>query len=163
MQLSQQIPHPEPATVTCLNVTRQRTGRSGVRVPAGAGNFSLHHRIQTGSGAYPASYPVGTGGSFPEGKTARGVELTTHFHLVPRSRMRGAIPPHSHTSSWRGAKLRHRDNFTFIRFQYSGDGRNKEHKTDTSIKRAGHLRKGGRRNFRHVVYMKYTSDHSRYV
>jgi len=30
-----------------------------VRFPAWAGNFSLHHHIQTGSGAQPASYPVG--------------------------------------------------------------------------------------------------------
>jgi hypothetical protein len=33
----------------------------GVRVLAGAGNFALHHRLQTGSGAHPASYPMGTG------------------------------------------------------------------------------------------------------
>jgi hypothetical protein len=32
----------------------------GVRIPAGFGNFSLGHRVQTGSGAHPASYPVGT-------------------------------------------------------------------------------------------------------
>jgi hypothetical protein len=32
-----------------------------VRVPAGAGNFSLHHRVQIGSGAQPVSYPMGTG------------------------------------------------------------------------------------------------------
>jgi hypothetical protein len=31
----------------------------------GAGNFSLHHRVQNGSGAHPASYPMGTMGSFP--------------------------------------------------------------------------------------------------
>jgi hypothetical protein len=37
----------------------------GVRFPAGAGNFSLHHRVQTGSGAHPAYYPTDTGGSFP--------------------------------------------------------------------------------------------------
>jgi hypothetical protein len=43
---------------------------SRVRFPAGAGNFSLHHRIQNGSGAQPASYPMGTRGSFPEGKAA---------------------------------------------------------------------------------------------
>jgi hypothetical protein len=43
---------------------------SGVRLPAGAGNFSLHHRVQNGSGAYPASYPMGTRGSFPGGKAA---------------------------------------------------------------------------------------------
>jgi hypothetical protein len=28
-----------------------------VRFPAGAGNFSLHHHVQNGSGAHPASYP----------------------------------------------------------------------------------------------------------
>jgi hypothetical protein len=31
-----------------------------VLFPAGAGSFSLHHRVQTGSGAQPSSYPVGT-------------------------------------------------------------------------------------------------------
>jgi hypothetical protein len=43
---------------------------SRVRFPAGAGNFSLHHRVQTDTGAYPASYPMGTRGSFPGGKAA---------------------------------------------------------------------------------------------
>jgi hypothetical protein len=43
---------------------------SRVRFPAGAGNFSLHHRVQNGCGAHPASYPMGTGGSFPEDKAA---------------------------------------------------------------------------------------------
>jgi hypothetical protein len=43
---------------------------SRVRFPAWAGNFSLHHRVQTGSGAHPASYPMGTRGSFPVGKAA---------------------------------------------------------------------------------------------
>jgi hypothetical protein len=28
----------------------------GVRFPPGAGNFSLRHRVQTGSGAHPTSY-----------------------------------------------------------------------------------------------------------
>jgi hypothetical protein len=43
---------------------------SRVRFPAGAVNFSLHHRVQNGSGAHPASYPVGTRGSSPGGKAA---------------------------------------------------------------------------------------------
>jgi hypothetical protein len=43
---------------------------SRVRFPAGAGNFSLHHRVQNGSGSHPASYPMGTRGSFPGGKAA---------------------------------------------------------------------------------------------
>jgi hypothetical protein len=35
------------------------------------GNFSLHHRVQTGTGAQtPASYPMGTRGSFPGAKAA---------------------------------------------------------------------------------------------
>jgi hypothetical protein len=38
---------------------------SRVRLPAGSGNFSLHHRFQNGSGAHPASYPMATRGSFP--------------------------------------------------------------------------------------------------
>jgi hypothetical protein len=33
-------------------------------VPAGAGNFSPHHYVQNGSGAHPASYSMGTRGSF---------------------------------------------------------------------------------------------------
>jgi hypothetical protein len=43
---------------------------SRVRFPAGAGNFSLHYVVQNGCGAHPASYPVGTRGSFPGGKAA---------------------------------------------------------------------------------------------
>jgi hypothetical protein len=43
---------------------------SRVRFPVGTENFSLHHRVQKGSGAYPASYPMGTGDSFPGGKAA---------------------------------------------------------------------------------------------
>jgi hypothetical protein len=35
-------------------------------------NVSLFHNVQTGSGAHPASYLIGTGGSFPEGETAGG-------------------------------------------------------------------------------------------
>jgi hypothetical protein len=45
-------------------------------------------------------YPVGNGNSY----TGRGVKLTTHFHLVPRLRMRGAMYFHFHnTSSWGGS------------------------------------------------------------
>jgi hypothetical protein len=32
--------------------------------------FSLLHVVQTGSGAHPASFPMGTGGPFPGGKAA---------------------------------------------------------------------------------------------
>jgi hypothetical protein len=43
---------------------------SRVRFLAGAGNFSLHHHVQNNSGAHPASYPMGTRGSFPGCKVA---------------------------------------------------------------------------------------------
>jgi hypothetical protein len=43
---------------------------SRVRFPAGARNFSLHHRVQNDSGAHLASYPMGTKGSFPGCKVA---------------------------------------------------------------------------------------------
>jgi hypothetical protein len=33
-------------------------------------NEELHHRVQNGSGAHPASYPMGTRGYFPGGKAA---------------------------------------------------------------------------------------------
>jgi hypothetical protein len=33
--------------------------------------FFFHYRVQTGSGAHPASYPMGTRGTFPGGKAAR--------------------------------------------------------------------------------------------
>jgi hypothetical protein len=45
-------------------------GRSRFRFPAGAGNFSLHHRVQNVCGAHPASYLMGTMGSFPGCKAA---------------------------------------------------------------------------------------------
>jgi hypothetical protein len=43
---------------------------SRVRFPAEDGNFSLHHRVQKGSEAHPAPYPMGTRGSFRGGKAA---------------------------------------------------------------------------------------------
>jgi hypothetical protein len=59
----------------------------GDRSPAGAKDFSSNLCVQTGSGAHPASCIMGTGGPFPGAKRGRGVTLTTHPHLVPRSRM----------------------------------------------------------------------------
>jgi hypothetical protein len=65
----------------------------GVRFPAGAKDFSCSLYVHTGSEAHPASCTMGTGGPFRGGpfpggkKRGRGVTLTTHPHLVPRSRM----------------------------------------------------------------------------
>jgi hypothetical protein len=44
----------------------------GVRLPAGAKDFSSILCVQTGSGAHPASCPMGTGGPFPGGKARPG-------------------------------------------------------------------------------------------
>jgi hypothetical protein len=41
-----------------------------VRFLAGERFFSLLHRIQIGSRVHPASYPMGTDGDFPGGKSA---------------------------------------------------------------------------------------------
>jgi hypothetical protein len=38
---------------------------SRVRFPAKEIDFSFLHRVQTGHGFHPASYPMGTGGSSP--------------------------------------------------------------------------------------------------
>jgi hypothetical protein len=53
----------------------------GVRVPVGQ-EFSLLHVVQTDSGVHPASYPMGTGSSFP-----RGVKRQEHEadHSPPAS------------------------------------------------------------------------------
>jgi hypothetical protein len=45
---------------------------TGVRSPTEAEDFSFSLYVQTGSGAHPASYPMGTGGPFPGGKAWPG-------------------------------------------------------------------------------------------
>jgi hypothetical protein len=44
----------------------------GVRSPTGVKDFSSILCVQTGSGAHPASSPMGTGGPFPGGKARPG-------------------------------------------------------------------------------------------
>jgi hypothetical protein len=50
-------------------------------------DLSVLRNVQSGYGAQPAFYPMGSGSSFAFVKSARGVKLTTHLHLVPRLRM----------------------------------------------------------------------------
>ena len=64
-----------------------RAGRSGIESRWGR-DFPP---VQTDPGAYPASCTMGTG-SFPGVKCGRGVLLTTHPFLVPRSWKSRAIP-----------------------------------------------------------------------
>jgi hypothetical protein len=86
------------------SVFRRVTGLDGQGTIPGRGNtdFSLIDRVHVGSGAHPASYPMGTGGLFQREESDRGVKLTTHLHLVPRSRK---MEPNLHAPliSWRGA------------------------------------------------------------
>jgi hypothetical protein len=76
---------------------------SRVRFPAGAGNFSLHHGVQNGSGTHLASYPVGTRGSFP------GVKRPEHEadnFLPSNAEVKECVELYLHcpsTPSWRGA------------------------------------------------------------
>jgi hypothetical protein len=50
--------------------------------PTGAEDFSSSPCVQTGSGAHPASYPMGNGGPFPRGKARPGRDAD---HLPPSS------------------------------------------------------------------------------
>ena len=67
--------------------TELRNGRSGIKSRWGR-DFPP---VQTGPGAQLAPCKRGTG-SFPGVKCSRGVLLTTHTLLVPRSRKSRAIP-----------------------------------------------------------------------
>jgi hypothetical protein len=61
---------------------------TGVRFPSGARYFSLLHSFQAGSGAHPPGLlSSGYKGLFHDGKSGRGVKLTTQLHLEPRIRM----------------------------------------------------------------------------
>lgn len=53
--------------------------RIGFRSLATNGKFHFRHCFQTSSGQHPASSPIGL-----ERQRERGVNLTTHIHLVPK-------------------------------------------------------------------------------
>jgi hypothetical protein len=81
-RMRNQVPHAQENSSVSI-VTRLRIGRleNWVLFPAGTRDFSELHSIQTGTGAHPASYPIGTGGSFP------GIERSGHEanHSPPSS------------------------------------------------------------------------------
>ena len=96
--LSLRFPHQDPIkpplhfiqSKPCSSVviaTELRAGRSGI----GSRWGREFPPVQTGPGAHPASCKIGTG-SFPGVKCGRGVLLTTHLLLVPRSWKSIAIP-----------------------------------------------------------------------
>ena len=61
-----------------------RAGRSGDRIPPGGVGARFSAAVQTGPGAHPTSCKMGTG-YFPGVNYGRGVTLTTHPILPPRS------------------------------------------------------------------------------
>jgi hypothetical protein len=79
---------------------------SRVRFPVGTGTFSLYHRVQNGSGAHPASYPMGTWGSFPGGKAAGAWSWPLTSNSYRGQTMNGAIPPLPHTPSRGSSQLK---------------------------------------------------------
>jgi hypothetical protein len=62
-----------------------RTGRPGI-VSTGVQGFSLLHSARTDFGAHPGCCLMGYWGLFPRPYSVTGVMLTTHTHLVQRSR-----------------------------------------------------------------------------
>jgi hypothetical protein len=77
----------------------------GVRSPAGAKDFSSSLCVQTGSEVHPASCTLGTEVLSPWLKRGRGVTLTTHPHLVPRTRMSRSYTSSPPSDTWRVAGL----------------------------------------------------------
>jgi hypothetical protein len=82
-----------------------------VRFPAGAGNFSLHHCVQKGSGAHLASYPMGTRGSFPGRKAAGSWSWPLTSSAEVTNAWSYTSTPQYVFMSW--CLVKHRDNFTF--------------------------------------------------
>jgi len=85
----------------------------GIRIMAGDGSLSLYHPIQTDSGAHPPSYSMGAGASFPDGKAAGAWSWPLTSISAEFKECVGLYIHSPNTSSWRGAQLKHRDNFTF--------------------------------------------------
>jgi hypothetical protein len=85
---------------------------SRVRFQVGAGNLSLHHRAQNGSGDRPASDWMGTGGSFPGVKRpGREADHSPPYSAeVKNTRSYTSTPQYAFMARW---LIKHRDNFTF--------------------------------------------------
>jgi hypothetical protein len=88
-----------------------------VRFPAGAGNFSLHHRIQNGSRSHPASSRMGSRGSFRGGKAAGEWSWPlTSIYCQGQECVELYSTPQYVFMAW--CLVKHRDNFTFVNYEY---------------------------------------------
>jgi hypothetical protein len=85
---------------------------SGVRFPAETGNLSLRHRVQNGSGAYPASCPMGTRDSFPGVKwQGREADNSPSSSAEVQNAWSYTSTPQYVFMAW--CLVKHRDDFTF--------------------------------------------------
>jgi hypothetical protein len=77
-----------------------------MHIPVRERDFSLLQNVQTGFGAHSAYYSMGTR-VLSRRLSGRSVKITTHLHLVTKSRISGAIPllPLYAFMAWRGEKL----------------------------------------------------------
>jgi hypothetical protein len=86
----------------------------GVRVPLGARIFLFFRVIQIGSWAHPASYPTGTGGSFPGGKAAgREAHHSPPTNAEVKETWTYTSPPPYAFKTW-CLIVKHREIFTFL-------------------------------------------------
>jgi hypothetical protein len=74
-------------------------------------HFSISSRPALGSTQPPIQWVPG---ALSRGYSGRGVKLTAHLQLVPRSRICGSIYPLPHVPSWHNASL-----YSFILFRLS--------------------------------------------
>jgi hypothetical protein len=93
-------------------VTRLRSERPGFDSRQGQGYFSLRHRIQTGSGAHPVSYPVGTRNYF-RGVKLPGREADNWFPFSTEVKNAWSYTSTSSYVIMAWCLAEHRDNFTF--------------------------------------------------
>jgi hypothetical protein len=99
------VPFPEGARK--IMSFHHRVHTTGIRPSTGAATSSLRQRVQTGSGAHPASYKIGTGGYLHGGKLP-GREAD---HSPPSSSevKNASTPPYVFMAR---CLIKHRDNFT---------------------------------------------------
>jgi hypothetical protein len=98
-----------------------------VPFPLSERNFSLPRTGQTCPGAHTALYAWVWGNSFLGGKAARLVKLNTHFCLVQRIRISGAILPVLHTHLFCTGTRLSLFSSSLVFSLWAGFGRNQSH------------------------------------
>jgi hypothetical protein len=88
------------------------TSDLGILQVKGAGNFSLHHHVQNGSGAHAAPYPMGTRVLFLKVKRpGREADHSPPSSGEIKNAWSYTSTPQYVFTAW--CLVKHRDNFTF--------------------------------------------------